>query len=97
MAEAVEYRGLCSTCKNAPHCTFPRDPQKPVFQCERFESEEPSPMRAAARDESAASRSHATQGSGSTRFLGLCSNCEKRETCRLPKPEGGVWDCEEYR
>jgi len=30
-------------------------------------------------------------------FLGLCVNCEDRETCIYPKPEGGVWRCEEYR
>ena len=27
---------------------------------------------------------------------GLCINCENRETCILPKPAGGVWQCEEY-
>ncbi len=27
---------------------------------------------------------------------GLCANCAKRETCLLPKSEGGVWHCEEY-
>lgn len=27
---------------------------------------------------------------------GLCLNCVKRDWCRLPKPEGGVWRCEEY-
>jgi len=30
-------------------------------------------------------------------FLGLCVNCEDRETCVYPKPDGGVWHCEEYR
>jgi hypothetical protein len=30
------------------------------------------------------------------RFMGLCSICEIREACRFPKPEGGVWHCEEY-
>ena len=27
---------------------------------------------------------------------GLCVNCENRDTCTLPKAEGGVWHCEEY-
>ena len=27
---------------------------------------------------------------------GLCRNCKKHESCILPKPEGGVWRCEEY-
>ena len=31
------------------------------------------------------------------RYRGLCSNCEERRSCAFPKPEGGVWHCEEYR
>lgn len=27
---------------------------------------------------------------------GLCQNCSRRHTCDLPKPEGGVWRCDEY-
>jgi hypothetical protein len=27
---------------------------------------------------------------------GLCIDCKKRHTCRRPKPQGGVWRCEEY-
>ncbi|MHC4942009.1 MAG: hypothetical protein ACYTG7_03225 [Planctomycetota bacterium] len=29
-------------------------------------------------------------------FKGLCMNCAHREICLYPKPEGGVWHCEEY-
>jgi hypothetical protein len=29
-------------------------------------------------------------------YKGLCVNCANRETCLLPKSEGGVWHCEEY-
>ena len=29
-------------------------------------------------------------------YLGLCVNCEKKETCTLARPEGGVWRCDEY-
>ena len=35
--EVKEYRGLCSACKNAPTCTYPRDSDRPVLQCEEFE------------------------------------------------------------
>ena len=31
-----------------------------------------------------------------TPFKGLCVNCDHRFTCTLPKPESGVWYCEEY-
>lgn len=30
-------------------------------------------------------------------YKGLCSNCEERATCIYPKPEGGVWHCDEFR
>lgn len=33
----------------------------------------------------------------SERFKGLCMNCDNRFDCLLPRPEGGVWHCEEYR
>lgn len=32
----------------------------------------------------------------SGKHKGLCKNCKKRDTCELPKPEGGVWRCEDY-
>ena len=37
MAEATNYGGLCSTCASAPTCTFPRDPARPVLQCEELD------------------------------------------------------------
>jgi (2Fe-2S) ferredoxin/predicted RNA-binding Zn-ribbon protein involved in translation (DUF1610 family) len=30
------------------------------------------------------------------KYRGLCLNCAKREFCTFPKPEGGVWHCDEY-
>ncbi len=29
--------------------------------------------------------------------VGLCVNCELRETCMRLKPAGGIWFCAEYR
>jgi hypothetical protein len=29
-------------------------------------------------------------------YVGLCATCENRAICIYPKPEGGVWRCEEY-
>jgi hypothetical protein len=46
-----------------------------------------------------------TEGSGaepggeeqdSSKYKGLCKNCKKRDNCKLPRPEGGVWRCEDY-
>jgi hypothetical protein len=86
------YRGLCSTCKNAPECTYPRDPERPVMQCEEFEgvlkiSEKPSRTTITFLEE---------RDPKADEVLGLCKMCQRRATCTFPKHEGGVWHCEEY-
>jgi len=52
-------------------------------------------------DGAASSAEDSVAGSGekeqdSSKYKGLCKNCRKRDSCRLPKPEGGVWRCEDY-
>jgi hypothetical protein len=32
----------------------------------------------------------------SAKYKGLCRNCKKSGICSLPKPDGGVWRCEQY-
>lgn len=97
MSQNVKYRGLCSSCENAPDCTYPREPNRPVLQCEEFDGGEPSPTKTVVKDRVPSTRSYTTESKDSTKFMGLCSNCEDRETCTYPKLEGGVWHCEEYR
>jgi len=29
-------------------------------------------------------------------YKGLCTNCEKRETCTIPQPDSGIWRCKDY-
>jgi hypothetical protein len=97
MSDDVECRDLCSTCKHGPDCTFPRDPQRPAFYCEEFEIET-VPKRGANEGGQQQSRgSHLVDAGPSARLAGLCSDCENRRTCVFPKPEGGVWHCEEYQ
>ena len=93
-----ELSGLCMSCRNAPTCTFLRDPKTPVLQCDEFHGFE-SPSR---RSKNSPRKrimdfksNPGKKGPGS--YKGLCSICEGRETCTYPKPEGGVWHCEEYR
>jgi len=91
------YRGLCSTCKYASSCTLPADTQRPAFYCEEFEIEI-APVRKVAGDEgSRLTESSVAEVKGSSDLLGLCSDCENSQACVFPKPEGGVWHCEEYR
>jgi len=40
--------------------------------------------------------SSSAEEKNSDNYKGLCRNCKKQKTCKLPKPEGGVWRCEDY-
>lgn len=98
--EPREQPGLCATCVHNATCTFPRDPARPVFQCEEFEglvyveadfNRRPVLVRvpvSSARDDS--------EDVAPSRAKGLCRSCAHRHTCRFPVSEAGVWHCEEY-
>jgi hypothetical protein len=79
-------------------CTFPSDRRRPVFDCEGFETEAPEPVQFSGSDVmSAGPRPDADpEGDALARYKGLCGNCESRDGCMYPRPEGGVWHCEEY-
>jgi hypothetical protein len=94
---SMKYLGLCSTCKNASSCKYPRDPDKPVFYCEEFEIEKIPLTKPVGKEQPPVKDSGIAKEKDSTKFIGLCSNCDNRRTCSFPKPEGGVWHCEEYR
>ena len=90
--------GLCSTCNNAPNC-FHRARRGPALFCELFDGYAPPAERAqseqAPRSADSSSARRATDEE-SPKYTGLCVNCDHRQTCTHPKPEGGVWHCEDY-
>jgi len=88
------YRDLCSTCRHQEACGSRSTPERPILFCEMFEAlgAKPAAARPAAADAGAAA-----SGQGAARHIGLCANCESRQTCTMARPEGGVWHCEEYR
>ena len=90
-AAAPKYRDLCSTCSHAESCRGHSTPQRPIFFCEMFEVFAPEPV--AARPVAAKPAEQEDTG----RHKGLCVNCDNRDTCILPRPEGGVWHCQEYQ
>ena len=94
--DGIRYDCLCSTCKNASSCTFPRDPDKPTFNCEEFEIEE-TPFVRPAGIEPLPAMDSATGEPDAAELVGLCSDCENRLSCTFQRPEGGIWHCEEYR
>jgi hypothetical protein len=97
VTKKLEYTGLCLTCQNASTCIYPRNLDQPVLQCEEFDCYE-TPMERTTVDRILAIARNGA-GSGSENLVelkGLCVNCENRATCTFPKPETGVWRCEEY-
>lgn len=82
--------------QECPGCVYPREPEKPILECEEFEGFPSAP--------SSYPTKKAQAGTGAKgralekgRFKGLCKDCENRKACTFPKSEGGVWHCEEYR
>ncbi len=86
--------GLCSCCNSLQTCTFRRNHGEPILQCEEFDGMIPPRLKMVSHRKPV-KISSATSNSDS--LPGLCSLCEDRAACTYPKPEGGVWHCEEYR
>jgi len=87
-------QGLCMSCNNAPFCIFrARDSRRNVLYCELFENYLPVQKH---EPKSKIAISPNADKKEERKFKGLCTNCENRHTCTYPKPEGGVWHCEEY-
>jgi hypothetical protein len=92
-------RGICSSCRHHPTCTYPRDSGQVVLQCEEFEGYVMTIPEMACRSELPSNGSRggsSAKDKPSSQHMGLCTNCANRETCTYPKAEGGVWHCDEY-
>ena len=90
--------GICTTCRHAATCVYLAGAKRPVLQCEEFEPCEESPPGKAPKSPAPKRPSSASRAGGraSVELMGLCVDCENRHTCTFPKPEGGVWHCQEY-
>lgn len=103
---------LCTTCTYGPTCTRRVYAGVPIWYCNEFEnSDSPLEVvrrqkkpAQSVEDETSDSKPKEPESADSScnnagtepDLKGLCVNCENRQTCLLPKPEGGVWHCEEY-
>lgn len=95
-----QYHGLCSSCVSELTCTYLRDPKHPILQCEEFGGIIRPPVKTADLKNNLlpkVRRITLTPKNSFHPYKGLCVNCEDRVTCTYPKPEGGVWHCEEFR
>jgi hypothetical protein len=85
--------GLCASCKFDPGCIYESGSGVAILQCEQFEMGAP---RQTVRPASTQSRSVPGYAKDRNGYAGLCANCDNQVECTYPKPEGGVWRCEEY-
>lgn len=94
MSTTSVTNGVCLACRYGLDCIYEAGAHGLILQCEQFELALPAPsVRATATKGLTAADPLATANG----LAGLCSNCEFRDACIYPKPEGGVWRCEEYR
>lgn len=87
------FNGLCVNCIKLNECSYYRRNSKPVIFCEEYECAQEAFNQAIASPQN---DSEVEESMIAGRVKGLCINCERRDTCSFPKPEGGVWHCEEY-
>ena len=90
--ERGSKRVLCPTCMHVDDCVLFSNGERPAWHCEEFVAVGAPPREARPAATSAMAATLQEQ-----KHLGLCVNCEDRETCTFPRPEGGVWRCNEYR
>ncbi|GAG40851.1 unnamed protein product, partial [marine sediment metagenome] len=98
MVEIKNASGLYMTCNNAPSC-FHRARRGPALLCETFDDYVPPTVRIGDRvttPTAEPSMAVSAAEEDASKYAGLCMNCDRRRTCRHPKPAGGVWHCEDY-
>ncbi len=95
----AERPGLCMTCNNAPDCVYRSQRGFDALYCETYDC---YPKTVTINDSSSNTKPIITSIKPPSEKIpqhpckGLCSNCDNFEDCLLPKPEEGVWHCEEY-
>jgi hypothetical protein len=97
MLEINGSGGLCLTCNNSPTCYY-RAKRGPALLCEMFDNYVPFLERSGDRKASvSANWSVFSSGRGQIAAeTGLCLNCTHLAKCMHPRPDGGVWRCEDY-
>ncbi len=89
-------KSICSNCEHAQGCMYQKNSDRPVWQCEEYGGYEKPPVTITRKNNPSSSQKKADLKEYSAHYKGLCQTCDHRETCTYPKPEGGVWHCEEY-
>jgi hypothetical protein len=87
---------LCLKCLHTSICIIRTTSESAIFYCEEYLGNEN--LKVPAGSPVHLSQAMETGGiENSTAALGLCVDCDNRETCTLRGPGICVWHCEEYR
>ncbi len=89
-----EYKGICSNCMHASNCSYRKNSDRYIYYCEEFEV---APKKSESSSVKMSKQQSEDKQKEDSTLKGLCVNCENRYTCKIPKLEGGIWHCEEYR
>ena len=93
--EKSEERGLCKTCNNTLSCVFClKNKDHTVWHCELFDITIPCQEESFSKIEISDFTTKTKEKR--SKVKGLCVNCDNYNSCTYPKPEGGIWHCEEY-
>lgn len=92
MSKTALASGVCAACQHSPGCIYEASASSVILQCEQFELAFPAPTAQPICGE----LERMFGETENSTLIGLCSNCDNRRTCIYPKPEGGVWHCDEY-
>jgi hypothetical protein len=90
----IDKEGICLTCAHTPKCALTSEncASNGTHFCEEYET---FPLAADSRSKVRPSKRVNPQYHPG--ILGLCSNCAHYPYCSFPKPEAGVWHCEDYQ
>jgi len=88
---------LCSTCNYSKSCIHQKINGTLTVYCEEFDDYVPVKRRLIIQDESNTEPVLDSKEAEAKIYMGLCGNCDYRETCTHIKPESGIWHCEDYQ
>ena len=85
---AIRFNDLCTNCMQRDNCSICNARKSAIQYCEEYEAATLQGIQWDNRPPVASPKPPVEAG--------ICVNCEKRATCSVERPDGGIWHCEEY-
>jgi hypothetical protein len=85
-----ELTGICTTCIHFNDCLYRCLSEKIIIQCEFHQRDLKTKPRAT-------SLVGIQKANKKNNVQGLCFTCSHAAGCELPKENGGVWRCTDYK